>query len=342
MTRPSADAGASDAEIIQLIQAFIGAQTGETPPEIVRLHRASLGKSRENWSLDAVWGGDASGPEPLIVRRDPEGGLVDTDRELEFNLLRALEPSGLPVPKVRWLDATGEWLGRPSLVMRRLAGESDYFVVNNDHLPLATRVSLAERFCDLLAAVHLVPWAQLGLGEILPDPGPGAAEAELARFEQVLRTDELRRYDEIEAILAWLRDHAPRSEPTVLVHADFKPGNVLLADGEITALLDWELAHLGDRHEDLGWVTQPLREREHLIAGAWERDQLLQRYADATGFDVDEDALHWWQTFATFRTLVMQVSGLRAYVEDRSDKAYRPTQKVLSTGMRQITKGSAA
>ena len=102
MTSTPADAAASDAEIVRLIQQFISAQTGEAPPEVVRLERASLGKSRENWSVDVRWG-DGAEVEPLIVRRDPEGGLVDTDRGLEFELLRALEPSGLPTPKVRWL-----------------------------------------------------------------------------------------------------------------------------------------------------------------------------------------------------------------------------------------------
>ena len=90
------------------------------------------------------------------------------------------------------------------------------------------------------------------------------------------------------------------------------------------------------RSRDLGWVTQPLREREHLIPGSWESEQLVARYVDATGFTVDAEALHWWRTFATFRTAVMQVSGLRAYADNRSDKAYRPSERVLGTIMRQI------
>jgi aminoglycoside phosphotransferase (APT) family kinase protein len=327
-------AAATDAQITELLRGFIAAQTGEAPPAITALQRATLGRSRENWAFDALWGDGSR--EPLIVRRDPEGGLVDTDRAIEFALLRALEDTGLPTPRVRWLDATGRWLGRPSLVMRRESGVSDYYVLNGDQ-PLGVRMKLAERFCDLLAAVHRVPWAQTGLDKVLADPGPDAARVELDRFVEVLRADELRTYDAIEATLAWLGEHAPRAERTVLVHADFKPGNVLLQDGEVTALLDWELAHLGDPLEDLGWVTQPLREREHLIAGGWEREQLIGRYAAATGFDVDAGALHWWQTFATFRTAVMQVSGLRAYVDDRSDKAYRPTERVLATALRQIS-----
>jgi aminoglycoside phosphotransferase (APT) family kinase protein len=325
----------TDDEIVGLLRKFIEARTSAPPPEIISLHRASLGRSRENWLFDALWKDGPADPEPLIVRRDPEGGLLDTDRALEFEILRALEDSDLPTPGVRWLDATGEWLGRPSLVMRRQPGESDYHVLNGDR-PLAERLALARSFCDLLASVHLVPWRDLGLAAILPDPGAEAARVELARFVTVLRKDELRTYPEIEAARAWLEENAPPSPRTVLVHSDFKPGNLLLVGDEVTALLDWELAHLGDPLEDLGWTTQPLREREHLIAGGWQREDLIGRYVAATGFEVAAEPLHWWQTFATFRTAVMQVSGLRAYVDGRADKAFRPTERVLTTLVRQV------
>jgi aminoglycoside phosphotransferase (APT) family kinase protein len=325
----------TDAEIVELLREFISTQTDGPAPEIVSLERASLGRSRENWLFDARWDRGEGAPEPLIVRRDPEGGLVDTDRAAEFRLLRALEGSDLPTPAVRWLDPEGEALGRPSLIMERRAGESDYYVVNGER-PESERLELARRFCDLLAAVHGVPWRELGLGEILGDPGPDAAKVELDRFVTVLRKDELRRYEEIEAGIAWLKANAPASPGTVLVHADFKPGNLLMVGDEVTALLDWELAHLGDPLEDLGWVTQPLRTREHLIAGVWESADLVARYEEKSGIAVAPEALRWWQLFATFRTAVMQVSGLRAYVDGRGEKAFRPTERVLGSIVDQI------
>ena len=112
-----------------------------------------------------------------------------------------------------------------------------------------------------------------------------------------------------------MRANAPASAATVLVHGDFKAGNVLLEGEELGALLDWELAHLGDRHEDLGWVTQPLRTREHLIPGAWERADLLGYYQELTGVAVDAHAVAWWNGLAGYKTAVMQVSGLRSFIE---------------------------
>ena len=266
--------------------------------------------------------------EPLIVRRDPRGGLLETDRAVEFAVLRALQTSGVPAPHARSLDATGASLGRPSLVMRREPGSCDYFVLNGDR-PLSARVRLAEQFCDLLAQVHLVDWKTLGMGAFLEDPGPWASVAELDRWETVLRRDQLEAYPELDLAKVWLLANAPRSPTTVLVHGDFKPGNVLLEDERLTALLDWELAHLGDPMEDLGWVTQPLRTNEHLIAGAWEPPELFERYARSTGYEVDETSVAWWSAFACYKTAVMQVTGLRAFVEGRCDKPYQPTAAVL-------------
>jgi aminoglycoside phosphotransferase (APT) family kinase protein len=266
--------------------------------------------------------------EPLILRRDPAGGLVETDRGAEFALLRALETSGLPAPVARWLDPDGRWLGRPSLIMRRASGDCDYRVLNGDR-PLAVRLALARRFCRLLAQVHQTDWRGLGVGELLTDPGELAAAAELERWEQVLRRDQLEEHPELELGIDRLRATAPASARTVLVHADFKPGNILLDGDRVTALLDWELAHLGDPLEDLGWVTQPLRAGEHTIAGTWGSADLIEHYQRVTGFDVDWAALRWWVAFSTFKTAVMQVSGLRSFLEGRADEPYRPTRGVL-------------
>ena len=90
-------------------------------------------------------------------------------------------------------------------------------------------------------------------------------------------------------------------------------------------LLDWELAHLGDPHDDLGWITQPLRTREHLIPGAWERPQLFAHWERRTGLTVDPAAVRWWNVMACLKTAVMQVTGLASWLEGRTDTMYRLT-----------------
>lgn len=329
----------TDDDIRRQLSRFLAAHAGDHKLVISNLRRIGVGRSRQNWVFDLASGdGDVPNVESLILRRDPDGGLVDTDRAVEFEVLRALTASDLRTPMPRWLDATGEWLGKPSLIMRREPGACDYGLLNGD-LPLEQRVRYAALLCGLLHQVHAVDWRALGLAQVFDDPGPEAACSELHAWINVLRRDQLEPFPELEFGIAWLRDNAPRSERTVLVHADFKPGNVLVRDGDVTALLDWELAHLGDPLEDLGWVTQPLRGREHLIAGHWERKDLVAEYERLDGRPVDPEALAWWQAFSTFKTAVMQVTGLRAFLEGRSDEPYRPARRVLTTLLHQTGAG---
>lgn len=324
------------------LEAFVRAQVGEGAPALSGLARLGVGRSRENWIFDAHW--PDGRVEPLILRQDPPGGLVETDRAVEFAVLRALESSGIGAPRALWLDADARWLDRPSLVMHREPGICEYDVVNGHRDP-ETRARLAREFCDLLAAVHDLDWRALGLDTVLPDPGPNPALTELRHWEAVLRRDQVDAWPELDLAIDALAATAPSCEQPVVVHADFKPGNVLLdgpaGDERITALLDWELVHLGDPMEDLGWVTQPLRTREHLIPGVWEREDLLTHYAKVRGVEIDPAAVVWWNTFASFKTAVMQVSGLRAFLEGRSDDLYRPHPKVLRTLLSAIKENHA-
>ncbi|MDH3682965.1 MAG: phosphotransferase family protein [Acidimicrobiia bacterium] len=324
----------SDAVIGERIRSFIATRLGPEAEVVVDgVVRVGVGRSRENWLFDAHWNGDdGEVNEPLIVRRDPEGGLLETDRRVEFAVLRALESTGVPAPAARWLDPDGAALGRPSLVMVRAPGTCDYFVLDDARRPAPQRVDLARRLCELLALVHDVDWRAAGLGSVLDDPGIEAAAATVDHWESILRRDQLEPYPELELATRWMRANAPRSPATVLVHGDFKVGNVLLDEAdEIVALLDWELAHLGDPHEDLGWVTQPLRTREHYVVGHWEREELLGHYEQVSGRSLDLGAVVWWNVMSCYKTAVMQVSGLRSFVENRSDVLYQPTAEVLRT-----------
>lgn len=316
------------------IEAFLAMELGPgADVEIDGLTRVTTGRSRQNWLFDASWTTpQGRRSEELIIRIDPEGGLIETDRSVEFAVLRALETTPVPAPGVRWLDAHGSRLGRPALVMVREHGDCDYYVLGDENRPVDARADLARRLCELLAEVHRVDWHQVGLDRVFDDPGSAASIAALDRWEAILDQDRLEPYPELDLAARWLRANARQSPGTVLVHSDFKVGNVLLdAEDQIVALLDWELAHLGDPYEDLGWVTQPLRTREHYVPGAWERDELLAHYEAVSGNVVDREAVHWWNVMSCYKTAVMQVSGLRSFVEGRSDELYLPTAAVLGT-----------
>jgi aminoglycoside phosphotransferase (APT) family kinase protein len=321
---PPKDARVGDDNVAERLHAFVRAQLpGVSDLRIDAVRRTSSGFSRENWVFDASWS-DADGhvSEKLIMRRDPAGSLLETDRRVEFAVLDALAHTSVPAPRVRWLDADGSWLGRPSVVMVREEGTCDWFVLNGDR-PLEERIGLAHAFCDLLADVHHIDWRALELDRVLPDPGPRASLVALEEWVDVLRRQQLEAHPELEVVAAWLRQHAPTAQATVLVHGDWKPGNALLVADNIGAMLDWETAHLGDPLEDLGWITQPARAREHQIPGVWEREQIFERYRARSGFSVDATELHWWNVFACFKASIINLTGLRAFVDGRIDRVWQ-------------------
>jgi aminoglycoside phosphotransferase (APT) family kinase protein len=287
------------------------------------LRRISEGLSRENWIFEGGWTRDGKTERlPLILRRDPEGSLLETDRRTEFDVLQRLEPVPLPTPRALWLDEDGSRLGRPSMVMVREGGECDWFVLNSSRPP-DVRLRVAQRLVSLLGQIHLVDWRSLGLDGVLTDPGRRASLAEVERWEEQLRRCQLEPHPEMELASTWLKARAPESQGTVLVHGDYKPGNALLQGEGISAMLDWELAHLGDPLEDLGWITNPYRSREHQIPGVWEREQIVQHYVAETGYRVTDAELTWWNVFSCYKLATIILTGVSVFVEGHFDVIYQ-------------------
>jgi len=311
------------------LAAWLTDEVGE-PVTIGALRRTSAGFSRENWVFDATWGGER---HELIVRRDPVGSVLDTDRRVEVAVLRALAGTEVPSPVLRWADLDGSRLGRPALVMDLAPGACDGFVLNGDR-PLDERTRLAHGLYDLLADIHRLDWRALDLA--LDDPGDAAAIAAVDLWEAQLHSVQLDPEPELALVLAWLRADAPANERTTLVHGDFKPGNALLEGDSWTAVLDWETAHLGDPHEDLGWVTNPLRQGEHRIPEAWEPSDLLERWSERTGWPVDHDAVRWWQVLANVKLCVIVLTGTKAFVEGRLDRIHQSPVRIYRLLLDQI------
>ncbi|MCU1391163.1 MAG: hypothetical protein JWL72_4501, partial [Ilumatobacteraceae bacterium] len=260
--------------------------------------------------------------------RDPVGSVLDTDRRIETVVLRALAGTDVPSPTLRWADVDGVRLGRPALIMDLAPGVCEPFVLNGTR-PLEERVALARRIYERLADIHLLDWTTLGLGRHLVDPGPNAAGAAIDHWEGELRRVQLDPEPELAFVFAWLREHAPDNARTTLVHGDFKPGNLLLGDDgdrdgtDVTAVLDWETVHLGDPHEDLGWVTNPLRAREHRIEGHWDPADLLRLWSARTGWTPDPDVVRWWQVLANVKLSIIVLSGTHAFVDHRLDRVHQ-------------------
>jgi aminoglycoside phosphotransferase (APT) family kinase protein len=323
-TPPPLDRVPSDPlDVERCLEAFLRHEIeGVTDLEIRGLRRVGTGFSRENWPFELTVSDPARHELELILRRDPAGSVLDSDRGYEFAVLRSLEGTAARAPRARWVDTEGRWFGRPSVLMERVTGSCDWFVLNGQ-LPLDARLRIADEFVQLLAGIQAIDWRTRDLARIMVDPGEHAARAELDRWEATLREQQLEPIPELEHGLVWLRRNAPRSQATVLVHGDFKPGNAMMVGERVTAMLDWETVHLGDPLEDLGWITNPIRRREHQIAGSWERPQIAARFTELTGFTVDDDELRWWNAFSCWKSSIILLTGIRAFVDGRFDRIHQ-------------------
>jgi aminoglycoside phosphotransferase (APT) family kinase protein len=291
-----------------------------TDIRIEGLRRTSGGFSRENWVFDAYWR-DTSGNQilPLVLRSDPPSSPLETERSREFAILKAVESTGVPAPKVYWLDNEGRWLGKPSVVMERMSGACEWTVLNSER-PLQTRVRLAEDYVKALAQIHGVDWRGAGLANVLEVPRPSPAEFELKEWGSRFERTRLEALPEMDLVAAWLLKHLPEHSNVVLVHGDYKPGNSLVDGDQITAILDWETAHLGDPLEDLGWMLMPPRRQEQQIAGHWEQEQILAAYALLTGRKFPEAAVRWWTIFSLWKLSVNNLAAVRGFVAEQSDR----------------------
>jgi aminoglycoside phosphotransferase (APT) family kinase protein len=332
----------ADGGMASLLKRFIEARIpGAEGLMVDGLARTAGGLSRENWVFRARWRDPAGSHDlPLIMRRDPPASLLVTQRRDEFAVLRALESTPIAAPPVLWMDEDGSVLGSPSLIMSRMQGECDPLVLTSDR-PEAARLALAGDFLTLLVQVQQVDWRRLGLDAALKDPGPGAGSAELDRWEGELRRVALEPVPEMELVLRWLRERVRPSGRTVLVHGDFKPGNALISDGRISALLDWETAHLGDPLEDLGWITNPVRSKEHQIAGRWERADIVAAYSAATGMAVGDEELTWWNVFSCWKLAVIVLTGVHAFVDGTFDRVHQSPTWLVRAMLRMIVSGEA-
>lgn len=279
---------------------------------IEELHRLSGGASRETWAFNAVVGPVR---HDLVLQRERPGGTrTGGGMAVEADLLAAAARAGVPVPGVVVTDRSGVDLGAPWLVAERVAGETIPRRLLRDEEFAAARPVLARQAAAALAAVHRIDHAAVqGLDR--PD--------QLVQFRDVL--DVLGEpHPAFELGFRWLADRRPAPTGDGVVHGDFRTGNLVVGPDGLRAVLDWELAHLGDPAEDLGWFcARAWRFGSPLEAGGFGTvEELLEGYAEAGGATIDEPTLRWWQALATLKWGVMCVvqagthlSGLSRSVE---------------------------
>jgi len=278
------------------VAAWIPGATG-----VANAVRLSGGASQETWSFDIVHPDGAVG---AILRRAPQGYGAAPSRaaglDAEAKLMQLAHEAGLPSPRVLHVLRSQDDLGT-GFVMARVEGETIPRKILRDPQFAEARPRLARQLGQVLAGIHEIDQARL------PKLRRMTAAKEIAEFERDYRSFDWPR-PVFELALRWLRDHDPGpSDAVMLVHGDFRHGNLIIGPDGLRAVLDWELAHLGDPMEDLGWVcvnSWRFGEIDKPVGGFGTREELFAGY-EAAGRRVDPDRVKFWEVMGTLRWGIM-------------------------------------
>ena len=259
------------------------------------LRRLSGGASRESWSFDLVAPDGTRGG--FVLRRDPGEHHLKSERSTEYRLLEATAAAGVPVPRVRRLLEPEHGLGE-GFVMDRVEGESIARRILRDDAYADARPHMAAQCGEIAARIHAVDPATLPALEVQD------VAVHLEQFRTVLDTWG-EPHPAFELGINWLAERVPATPSAPrLVHGDFRNGNFIVGPEGIRAVLDWELAHLGDPAEDLGWLcvkSWRFGVRDRFVGGFGDVDDLLRAYEAAGGEPVDHERLRFWIALGTLR-----------------------------------------
>jgi len=289
------------------------------------LDRIFGGASRETSRFVLAWREDGEPRERrLILRRDPPGSLIETDRKIEFAAYRAFHGTAVPVPEALWLEEDAGPLDFPFFVMAEIPG-----------LEASPQALFAPPYAAHLDAIAAQKWKILGeiakadpealglVGTMPPVEPERAWRRELDHWEGVLREDAQEPQPVIEAVIRRLRrSPPPPPERLHVVHGDYRTGNFLFdAEGRIHAILDWEMAHLGDPLEDLAWGMNPIwhwGQGVDRVGGLATRADAIAWWEASSGLRADPDALHWWELFSCVKGQGIWVSGAAEYSDGKN------------------------
>ena len=263
--------------------------------------KLSGGASQETWSFDVV---HPQGNVGAILRRSPKGFGAAPSRaaglEAEAKLMQLAHDAGLPSPKVMHVLGEADDLGT-GFIMQRIEGETIARKILRDEQFAGARPHLAHQLGRIAAGIHGLPRAEL------PKLREMSATKEITEIGREFRSFDWPR-PVFELALRWLADHDPGPPVEVtLVHGDFRHGNLIIGSDGVRAVLDWELAHVGDPMEDLGWIcvnSWRFGEIDRPVGGFGSREELFAGYEEV-GRRVDARRVRFWEVMGTLRWGVM-------------------------------------
>ncbi|MEM9040377.1 MAG: phosphotransferase family protein [Actinomycetota bacterium] len=283
-----ADPAAAKSELAGWLASALGAGS------IEGLTRLSGGASRETWRFTADG-------RPLVVQRQRQGD--ERDMLVEAAVVRAAGEAGVPVPALLHADDVGD--GTTAMILEAIDGETIARKIQRDDEYAEARPRLVDDFGRALARIHRID----------PSSVDGLASADPVEFYTQVLDDVGEPHPVLELARRWLIEHRPAERAPCLVHGDFRLGNVIVDGDGLAAVIDWELAHLGDPMEDLGWVcVRAWRFGQSApVAGLGEREELFAAYEVEAGVAVDAATVRWWEILGVWKWGIMCITQMTAH-----------------------------
>jgi aminoglycoside phosphotransferase (APT) family kinase protein len=310
-------AGASEALNRQL-ERYLATLWGDDVT-VRDLSRIPGGASRETYRFDAELNGKSRG---LILRRDPVGSLIDTDRQVEFLAYKSFH-TVVPVPEPLVLETVGGLLERPFFIMSRIDGGKASTVMGLD--PYGEHASaIGQKLFAILGTIARADPATLPIRQCFASPEPADCWREaLDAWQAVIERDERHPQPIVRAAMRRLRRNPPPpAEKISVVHGDYRSGNFLHdGHGRILAVLDWEMAHLGDPLEDLAWCFDPLWNHfdDGRVAGTIPEAEAIAIWERESGLHVDRAQLAWWKLFSAVKGCAIWTTSGKEFVAGGGD-----------------------
>jgi aminoglycoside phosphotransferase (APT) family kinase protein len=280
------------------LAAFLAKEWG-TAVEVENLSIASAGARRRNVLFDALRGGERI---PLVATIIPSAAVQIMPIELEAANLRFAEAAGMPAPHVFAVCDDASFVGGPFFVTARVAGETiPRQVLRLVEKDPALGPRLARQCGEALAKLHAADPA--GAHPRIARPAGDPIEAALRSVEALVRALLQPSPAFTLALRTLERLRPPPPARLTVVHGDFRNGNLIVDGSGLRAALDWEICHVGDPMEDLGWLCQRMwrfRNDALEVGGFGARADLAAGY-EAAGGRFEPERFHWWKTMGTLR-----------------------------------------
>jgi aminoglycoside phosphotransferase (APT) family kinase protein len=282
--------------------------------QIDELARIQGGSSQETFKFRGQWlEGDNAVERRLILRRAPPAGLVVAERDLEYRVYHALAGRGVPVPAVHFLELETSWLDRPFFIMDMAPGKPGHFYSAGDPYD-GLGQTVARHFWRHLGTLASIDHREIGLEGIRNgrETGPFWMR-ELDWWEPILDKGEAMVEPIVRGAIRWLRRNPPvDAAKAAIVHGDYRAGNFLFTpQGKISAILDWEMCHIGDALEDVAWAIDPFWPMTRHLA----LDAGLAEWEATSGRKIDRKSLDWWRLFSAVKACAIWTTAEAGFVE---------------------------